>query len=333
MMGWLKIADLSAVAEARRRARRRAHGMGLGSTKVEHAAIVATEIAQNILRHGGGGKMLVQCFGEPGRERLFLVGLDDGPGIERLDRVLEDGVSTLASPGTGLGAIRRLSERMDVDTRRGAGTAVVAEFASDGDSEPFADHVGFLLSHPGERKCGDAVAVRSSGATTLHMVCDGLGHGPSAAAAACAARDCFLECSTTDPGRILDTLHDALVGTRGAVAAVTSLNRAERRLDYAAIGNIATVVIQDGRSKRLPVRDGLLGGRRSTYHEERLDLAENAVVIMHSDGLATLRGVADRRVLMSRSAAVIGARLLHEASRERDDASIMVSRMTAARTL
>lgn len=333
MMGWLKVGDLSAVAEARRRARRQAQRMGLGSTRTEHAAIVATEIAQNVLRHGGGGKMLVQCFGATGGERLYLIGLDDGPGIERLDRVLEDGVSTLESPGTGLGAIRRLSDRMDVDTRRGAGTTIVAEFAAGGASQGLSDHAGFLLPHPGEHKCGDAVAVRSSGASTWHLVCDGLGHGPSAAAAARAARERFLECRATDPARILDILHDALVGTRGAVAAVTCLDRAHRKLDYAAIGNIATVVVQDGRSKRLPVRDGLLGGRRSAYHQECLDLAEQAVVIMHSDGLATLRGFAERRPLMNRSAAAIGARLLHEASRERDDASILVARVTAARTL
>ena len=114
MIGWLKVRETSAVAEARRRARRTANAMGLHSTKVEHAAIVATEIAQNILRHGGGGQILVEIFGAPALERLHIVGHDEGPGIGRVDRMMRDGETTKGSAGTGLGAIKRLSDRKSV---------------------------------------------------------------------------------------------------------------------------------------------------------------------------------------------------------------------------
>ena len=334
MIGWLKIAEASAVAEARRRARRCAAALGFNSTKVEHVAIVTTEIAQNILRHGGGGKILVESFGMPGLERLHVVGLDEGPGIARVDRMLKDGATTRDSPGTGLGAIKRLSDRMDIETGPGIGTIVAAEFrAANVRSTAPADHAGLRVPHPGERKCGDSVATRRAGTQDFYMVCDGLGHGAKAAVAATAARSAFLRARKTDPAAILGDVGEALEGTRGAVAAVVRLDRSIGRLSYAAIGNITTIVVQNGRAKRLPVRDGLLGGRQSRPHEERIATNSDAVLIMHSDGLATLRKLEDRAALLHRSAPVIAARLLHEAARGRDDASVVVARMSPSRTL
>lgn len=333
MMGWLKVSDPSAVAEARRRARRAAFTLGFDATKVEHVAIVATEIAQNVLRHGGGGKMLVQVFGTPDAERLYVIGLDGGPGIGRVDRMLEDGVGTRSSPGTGLGAIKRLSDQMDIDTGPNVGTVIAAEFTRGRLPDRQPSHVGLRIPHPGEQKCGDGVAVRVEGATTWYLVCDGLGHGAKAANAAAAATESFVQAGASEPAAILDAMNDALQDTRGAVAAVVRLDATSGRMEYAAMGNITTVIVQEGHAKRLPVRDGLLGGRRSSPHEESIDLGRDAVVIMHSDGLATLRHLAERRRLLQRSAAVIGARLLHEARRERDDSSVLVARMTSARTL
>lgn len=334
MIGWLKIAETSGVAEARRRSRRAGSAIGFDPVTVEHVAIVTTEITQNILRHGGGGKILIESFGAPGLERLYIIGVDEGPGIVRLDRMLKDGVTTGTSPGTGLGAIKRLSDRMDVETGPASGTIVAAEFRSRivRAAEP-PDDVGLRLAYPGERKCGDSLATRRTGAQSLYMVCDGLGHGTNAATAALAARTAFLRTRESDPVAILGRIGEALDGTRGAVAAVVRLDRSIGRLDYAAIGNITTIVVQNGHAKRLAVRDGLLGGRPARAHGERIAVESDGVLIMHSDGLATLRKLEDRSALLHRSAPVMAARLLHESTRGRDDVGVLVARMTPARTL
>ena len=333
MIGWLKVEEASAVAEARRRARRTANALGFDSTKVEHVAIVATEIAQNILRHGGGGQMLVEVFGAPALERLHLLGYDNGPGIVRVDRMVRDGETTKRSMGTGLGAIKRLSDRMDIDTSPG-GTVIAAEFrrTTVRSADP-ADHAGLRIAYPGERRCGDATAVRSGDGVCLYMLCDGLGHGPKAALAADRARHTFMAAQASDPSDLLLEMADGLAGTRGAVAAIIALDHGARRLDYAAVGNISTLVWQDRKVQRLSVRDGLLGGRGATPHRESMDLADDAVVVMHSDGLASLRGLKDKVALLNRSAPVIATRLLAEAERKRDDASIIVARSQAGRTL
>ncbi|MFB0610695.1 SpoIIE family protein phosphatase [Aurantiacibacter poecillastricola] len=333
MIGWLKVEEASAVAEARRRARRTASALGFNSTKVEHVAIVATEIAQNILRHGGGGQMLVAVFGAPSLERLHLLGFDKGPGITRVDRMVRDGETTKRSLGTGLGAILRLSDRTDIDTSP-AGTVIAAEFLRQTirSTHP-ADHAGFRMAYPGERRCGDGIAVRSGDGVCLYLVCDGLGHGPKAAQAADKAKQTFLAAEGSDPSHLLDEVADGLVGTRGAVAAIVALNHTEKRLDYAAVGNISTLLWQDRKLQRLSVRDGLLGARKATPHRETVALSEDAVVLMHSDGLATMHGLNEKVALMNRSAPVIAARLFGEAERKRDDASIIVARLNAGRTL
>ena len=333
MIGWLKVTETSAVAEARRRARRTANAVGLNSLKVEHAAIVATEIAQNVLRHGGGGRMLIEVFGAPSLERLHIVGHDDGPGIGRVDRMMRDGETTKGSPGTGLGAIKRLSDRVDIFSEPGR-TVVAAEFRRQTvrHDDP-VDHAGFKLAFPGERRCGDTVAVRSSHDECLYFLADGLGHGAKAAGAAVAARKAFSAAKGGDPVDLLLQVGEALRDTRGAVGAVVALDRSKGTLRYAAIGNISTLIVQGKTVRRLVVRDGLLGGRATTPHQETLDVEPNAILIMHSDGLNTLRALDTRTSLLQRSAPVIAADLLADNLRGRDDASIIVSRVSQARTL
>ena len=334
MTAWLKIKEASGVAEARRRARRNASTMGFDSTKVEHVAIVATEIAQNVLRHGGGGHVLIQRFGAPGMERLFIVGADDGPGVARIDRMLKDGNTTAKSPGTGLGAMRRLSDRLDIDTRPGEGMVVVGEFCAKlAKGVSGTDHAGLRIPYPGERRCGDGVATRRGGGREYYLLCDGLGHGDKASDAADTAIRTFMNARESEPADMLERLGSALMVTRGAVAAIVSLDRAAGALSYAAIGNIATLIVQGGKTRRMPVRDGLLGGRRSSPHVETMDLDPDGIVIMHSDGIATLRGLERRVPLLNRSAGVIAARMLYEHTRGRDDASVLVARMNPARTL
>ncbi|OWV32348.1 hypothetical protein B5C34_02010 [Pacificimonas flava] len=324
----------SGVAEARRRARRYASGLSMSSTRVEHVAIVATEIAQNVLRHGGGGQIMVEAFGPPGLEVLTIVGLDEGSGIERLDRMLKDGESTKNSSGTGFGAMLRLSDRLDIDTEPGKGTCVAAEFNTQPAPAGYAaDHAGFRLAYPGERRSGDCVAVRRAGSRLIYMLSDALGHGPKAAEVAQEAETAFRASEGSDPESILDQMNDALSGSRGAVAAILSVDVESRSLSYAAVGNITTLMVHERKLKRLPVRDGLLGAGSRKPHVESFEVPEDAIFLMHSDGLSMLRSLDPYKSLLHRTAPVLAARLLDDLFRGRDDASIIAVRMSQAKAL
>src|SRR5215469_14902283 len=84
------------------------------------AAIVATELARNLVRHGKGGEIVI-------REHflsLELLALDRGPGMHNIAECLRDGFTTAGTAGTGFGSIKRLSDRFEVFSQPGHGTAV-----------------------------------------------------------------------------------------------------------------------------------------------------------------------------------------------------------------
>lgn len=334
MISWLKIKDLSGVAEARRRARRRASALGFPSTKVEQVAIVVTEAAQNVLRHAGGGEVIVQTSGSPGAARLLVLVVDRGAGIGRLDRMMRDGETSSTSPGTGLGAMKRLSDRLDIYSSAGKGTFVSAEFWTRHEKYTGApDDGAFRLVYPNEKICGDTVAIRRLGTLSLYLVCDGLGHGKNAAEPANLARRTFLASSETEPDRLLLEIGDALGNTRGAVASVVALDRSNGRLTHAGVGNITTLIVRNGDTKRMTVRDGMLGGQARTPYVETEILGHDDMLVMHSDGIATLRRLGEDAPLLQRSAPLIAGTILRDNLRGRDDASILVARMSQARTL
>ena len=55
-----KVEDASQVGECRRAAQRLAETFGFNETCAARAGIVATELANNLLRHAGGGELLIQ---------------------------------------------------------------------------------------------------------------------------------------------------------------------------------------------------------------------------------------------------------------------------------
>ena len=83
-----------------------------------------TEAATNLVKHGGGGELLLRTLGNDGTRGVGVLALDRGPGFGNLAEAMRDGFSTAGTPGTGLGAIRRLSTLFDIYSLPGAGAAL-----------------------------------------------------------------------------------------------------------------------------------------------------------------------------------------------------------------
>ncbi len=97
---------------------------GFNEVDAGKVAIAVTEAATNVLKHAGGGEILLRTT-EAGVEMLAI---DRGPGIADLPEALRDGQSSSGTAGIGLGAISRLAGSFDIYTGEGLGTAVVAQF-------------------------------------------------------------------------------------------------------------------------------------------------------------------------------------------------------------
>ena len=121
------LSDSSEVAAARRAAKQpRREALGFDEQAAGRSALVATELATNLLKHAGRGQILLDRYRDSSGSGLEILSLDKGPGIADLGRAMEDGYSTAGSMGTGLGAVRRQADEFAVYSRPGLGTAVMA---------------------------------------------------------------------------------------------------------------------------------------------------------------------------------------------------------------
>src|SRR6201985_546843 len=158
----LAVNDQSQVSETRRRASEMAERQGFGDADAGRVALVATELATNILKHGQGGEVLVGAYGEGKDGGIELIALDKGPGISHVAASLADGYSTAGTAGKGLGAVVRSSHFVDIASWPGNGTAVLARLKPGQPPEGASDtsNVGAVsVPKPGQDVCGDSWSV------------------------------------------------------------------------------------------------------------------------------------------------------------------------------
>jgi serine/threonine-protein kinase RsbT len=105
----------------------RARAMGIGFNLVEQTKIVtaASELARNILEHGGGeGHVQLDLVTNNSRNGLRLTFEDKGPGIADIERALKNGFTSGSGLGLGLGGSKRLVNEFEIASRPGEGTRI-----------------------------------------------------------------------------------------------------------------------------------------------------------------------------------------------------------------
>jgi anti-sigma regulatory factor (Ser/Thr protein kinase) len=321
------IDDTSRIAESRRMATVVAEREGLPADAVGKVAIVASEIASNLLKHAQRGELHVTPLSGRGYRGVEILSIDRGPGMARVSDSLKDGHSTAGTAGTGLGAVRRLSDEFDISSQPGKGTILVSQIhARDGMSKP-QFRMG-LTARPvsGESVSGDAWAVRFGDNEVLLMVADGLGHGVLAAEASLAALEAFNRSAEQSPSNLVQILHGALRGTRGAAVAVANVEFRAERVRFSGLGNIAGTLLADEKLHAMVSHNGTAGHEARHIREFVYPWAQDSVIVMHSDGLSTNWNPSAFPGLLRRHPSVIGGLLYREFGRDRDDACILVGR-------
>jgi serine/threonine-protein kinase RsbT len=112
------------VVTARQRARELAAGLELSSTDQTLLATAISEVARNITTYATRGEVLVSVIHDDDRRGIQVVARDEGPGIEDIERALQDGYTTGGGLGLGLPGARRLVDDFSIDSAPGRGTTV-----------------------------------------------------------------------------------------------------------------------------------------------------------------------------------------------------------------
>jgi len=85
----------------------------------------ASELVRNMLRYGGGGKVICEVVSQSVLQTgIRLTFTDKGPGIPNVDAAMKDGFSTGKSLGLGLPGARRLVSEFSIKSAVGEGTSV-----------------------------------------------------------------------------------------------------------------------------------------------------------------------------------------------------------------
>jgi anti-sigma regulatory factor (Ser/Thr protein kinase) len=320
------VTDASHVAEARRLVGDLARRIGLPAARIDQVAIVVTELATNILKHGGGGHIHAGRCDDAEGTGLEVLALDRGDGMVDPDRCMEDGYSTAGSPGNGLGAIERLADTVRTYTRPGQGCAIMARFV-----ERPARGARTLLGatvapYPGEVVSGD----NWSWSDTVHgrtiMLVDGSGHGVEAARAAETAMRTFADNADAACEVIVEEIHRALAPTRGGALAVARIDTAARVVRFVGVGNISAMLVTAGRSRHMVSHNGTAGYVAPRIREFTYDYTMDPLVILHSDGLTSRWDFAAYPGLAAQHPSLVAGVLLRDHRRGRDDASVVAMR-------
>lgn len=112
---------------AKQEAKRFAAGLPFSSDDLVRIEIAVSELASNMVKHAGGGRLTVQRIERDGREGVLVAAVDHGPGIPDLQAALKAGFSTAGSLGVGLSGIHEHMDKVEITTRPGEGTCVEAE--------------------------------------------------------------------------------------------------------------------------------------------------------------------------------------------------------------
>ncbi|MEH6491396.1 ATP-binding protein [Halopseudomonas sp.] len=315
----IAIEDESQVGQARRRAKQLAELAGFKPADAGRAALVATELTSNILKHAGSGELQVRLLSVQGGNCVELIAIDRGPGFDA-HRCLRDGFSTGGTKGEGLGSVSRQSQMLDIfaDER---GAVVVARLLPTGVKDL---RVGVQLhAMQNHLACGDAWHLCISGSRLSALVIDGLGHGEDAQLAAWAGRDAFAAHPFEHPDRLFASMHRAMNGTRGGAAAIAQFDAESGVLQFAGIGNIGARLVASEGARGLASHPGIVGGQYRKVHTFTYPDAGRSMLVLYSDGLQSRWDLNAYPGLAFQHPATITAVLHRDFCRGRDDVTIM----------
>ena len=323
-MRWLLVEDASAVVACRNAVMSMANRLQFPAARRDQLALAVTEAASNLYKHARQGALWLCVDRDVAPPGIALVTIDAGPGLADVNAAMRDGHSTAGTLGIGLGAIRRLADFCDLYSVPGHGTALAARFRPERPAAAVggpARWAGLLRPIAGEVECGDDYGAIQVDDTVTAVLCDGLGHGPLAAAAAAAGVAAVLDEPGSEPAALVERAHRRMSHTRGGALGVVQIRG--QVAWFAGLGNIAASILSDGGRKSMLSVPGIAGHQARTIRQFEYQVPPGAAVVLHSDGITSRWEIAALPGVASKDPLLIAAVLLGEAGIHRDDAGVL----------
>lgn len=328
----LKAHDRSYFAILKKEVHLLAIAAGFSEKKVGEIDIIIAELVTNLVKHAGGGNVLVKLVEEDGLQGIEIISIDNGPGMVDVTRMVADGVSTKNTLGHGLGAMKRMADLFQVYSSREWGTIILIRVFERAfplfRKSPVAEIRSVVVPKPGETACGDGFYSVTNNDYIRIFLGDGLGHGAHAQAAVEKAGEAFLDCQETDPEEIIRTINAAVKKTRGLVATVAIFSLRTKTWKICGIGNITTRINGPDSLKTYTPYNGIVGlNVPNTINHVEIEHVKGQHLIMCSDGLKSKWDLIKYPAILRYDLSVLCSSLIKDFARNTDDMSVAVCKI------
>lgn len=111
------------LVEIRAYGRKLAREIGFNTNDQTLIATALSEVCRNIIEYAGTGKVIIETA-QGSSQGISITAHDQGPGIEDVEKALEEGFSTGRGMGIGLPGCKRIMDQFQIDSQTGKGTVV-----------------------------------------------------------------------------------------------------------------------------------------------------------------------------------------------------------------
>ncbi|UOE94365.1 MULTISPECIES: anti-sigma regulatory factor [Bacillaceae] len=117
------------IVAARQAGRTIAKEIGFGSVDQARITTAISELARNIYLYANEGIIVIELISSDSpmaQKGIKITAKDEGPGIDDVRQVMEDGFTTSGGLGAGLPGVKRLMDDFTIESSRGNGTVITA---------------------------------------------------------------------------------------------------------------------------------------------------------------------------------------------------------------
>lgn len=310
------------IGRARRAVVNFSQELGMSARNLSDIAIIATELATNLVRHANRGGV-IHYSGSPD-QGLTLETSDDGPGITNVENSMKDGVSSKGSLGGGLGAVQRLADHFSLETGEQGTKIVVGKYLDSQMKQSLSVGV-YSRPYPGFIRNGDGFFIHQKPTRNVIGLFDGVGHGELAYQAANILLHSLKDHYKLSLEQMVQHSHQRLRGSRGTVLFLAVITKSE--LKYIGIGNIEAFLGMDGvQPKRLMSYRGVLGANFPEMKVMTLPWKPGSWLLTYTDGIVERWKSLEPFFIQGGDPGMVCRQIVQNYGRNNDDASVLIAR-------
>lgn len=176
------------------------------------------------------------------------------------------------------------------------------------------------------KKCGDVGLIKQFKDKVFLAIVDVLGHDSENAYQVAESIRTFLDQHYgEDLKGVMNSLHEHIRGTRGAVVGLCLMDLKRGELRFVGVGDISAKKFGTVYTKCIS-RGGVVGYQIPSLKEEELELSDGDVLILHTDGVRDHFSLKDYPELLNDDVKTVAKRIVEWFGRGYDDAACIAVR-------